>query len=374
MRILVVSSIMPPEIGGPASYVPEIINRLGNKHEFKVVTFTPSAEKVRGVETISVSQTGGTIGRQLRLVKIVLQKGSWADVIYAQDPLVVGLAANLAAFLVNKPVVIKFVGDPAWEEAFGKGITTKFLDDFLKDPSDAGWWGKLNILLTRISFILAKKIITPSKYIGSVVTGPYKINPAKVVPIYNAIEIPKIVKLKKENKIFTIVTPMGRLVKWKKVDEVIKAVSLINKNKVKVKLLVLGDGPESDSLKELARGENVEFLGKKTREEGLRILANSDLFVLNSVYEGLPHTVLEAFAVGTPVVATDIPGTNEIAINNQTALTIKPGDTDGLVKAIENIKNDHKLVRKLTFSGFRLVSSRFGWEANLRLLNQIFGK
>ena len=371
MRILVVSSIMPPEIGGPASYVPEIINRLGNKHEFKVVTFTPSAEKVRGVETISVSQTGGTIGRQLRLIKTILQKGSWADVIYVQDPLVVGLAANMAAFLVNKPVVIKFVGDPAWEEAFGKGITTKFLDDFLKDPSDAGWGGKLNILLTRISFVLAKKIITPSKYIGSVVTGPYKISPAKVIPIYNAIEIPKI-KPKKENKIFTLVTPMGRLVKWKKVDEVIKAVSVINSEKKNhVRLLVLGDGPESDSLKELARGENVEFLGKKTREEGLRILANSDLFVLNSVYEGLPHTVLEAFAVGIPVVATDIPGTNEIAINNQTALTVKPGDVSGLVDAIKKMRENPKLAKKLVFSGARLVTEQFNWTFNIEALGKI---
>jgi glycosyltransferase involved in cell wall biosynthesis len=80
---------------------------------------------------------------------------------------------------------------------------------------------------------------------------------------------------------------------------------------------------------------------------------------------------LEAFAVGTPVVATNIPGTNEIAINNQTALTVKPGDVSGLVDAIKKMRENPKLAKKLVFSGARLVTEQFNWTFNIEALGKI---
>lgn len=365
---------MPPEIGGPASYVPEIIHRLKKSYQFRVVTFTPEVTPIAKTKIVSVSQSGGMICRQLRLIFSVFKNASWADLIFAQDPLVVGLAANIAGLACQKPVVIKYVGDPAWEEAFGKGITTKFLDDFLVNPADSGWWGRLNIFLTKLSFMLAKKIVTPSKYIGSVVTDHYKIQQNKVFPIYNAIENLKIPNTQKTKNTFRIVTPMGRLVKWKKVDEIIDVVAKINqKTKHKIELLILGDGPERESLEKQAKNMPfVKFLGKKTREDGLKILMESNLFVLNSVYEGLPHTVLEAFALSVPVVATDIPGTNEIAINEQTAITVDPGDKSALYTAIVKVIENPLQAKRRTQQAQKLLARTFTWSQNLRNLKNVF--
>jgi glycosyltransferase involved in cell wall biosynthesis len=115
-------------------------------------------------------------------------------------------------------------------------------------------------------------------------------------------------------------------------------------------------------------------LGRLSREETRRKIAEADLYILNSVYEGLPHTVIEAFSVGTPVIATDIPGTNEIAINNQTALTVKPENPADLAKAITRLMENPRLSNKLALAGAKLIASRFNWKTSIQFLGGVLGE
>lgn len=162
---------------------------------------------------------------------------------------------------------------------------------------------------------------------------------------------------------------VGRIIIRKKIDGIIEAVKNLNKKGLKIDLIIVGEGPEEKNLKKLAANLNfVSFLGRKTKEEALKIVAKSDLSVLNSVYEGLPHTIIESFVMGTPVVATEIPGTNEIAINNKTALTVRSGDTAALAKAIEKMLLNKKLASKLTKSGLALISKQFNWKFTIKQL------
>lgn len=372
-KVLIVSSIFPPEIGGPASYIPEVITRLGRKFDFSVVTFTPNPDRAVCPHVVSISQAGGTLARQWRLFRVVWKKAREADTVFCQDPLVVGLTAGIAGKLLEKKLVIKFVGDPAWEAAYGAGRTKKFLDDFLAAP-DSGLKSRLDIFLTRLSFTLANVIITPSRYLGTVVSRFYFQPESKIEVIHNAFEIPqKSSRKTAHHRAYTVITPLGRLVTWKKVDQVIEAVRKINTaGKIKVTLQVVGDGPERKTLEKLAGGLSVEFLGQTSREKGIELLKKADLFVLNSVYEGLPHTVLEAFAVGTPVVATDIPGTNEVAINNKTALTVSPGDVPGLATAVITALTNKDKTAVLITNGQNLLRKRFSWSQSFFQLEEIF--
>jgi glycosyltransferase involved in cell wall biosynthesis len=142
-----------------------------------------------------------------------------------------------------------------------------------------------------------------------------------------------------------------------------------------VRLLVAGDGPEEEALKALARklgvGERVIFLGRVSRAETWHVRKTSQVYVLNSTYEGLPHTVLTSFAAGIPTVATDIPGTDEAVYHEQSGLLVKPGEAQELASAIARLFKDEALRKRLAEGGGLILAEKFSWEAHLRTLMRL---
>ncbi|KKT75202.1 MAG: Glycosyltransferase [Candidatus Peregrinibacteria bacterium GW2011_GWA2_44_7] len=236
------------------------------------------------------------------------------DVIYAQGPFVVGLMSTLAARLLRKRLVIKFVGDLTWENAFGQGNTQKFLDEFLEHP-DTGWITRLKIKIQKAVFHAADRVVVPSQYLKNVLRTHYALPENKIKVIYNAIELEKLpFKPKSAAHRISLLT-IGRLVKWKHVDQIIQALHGLSSEQFH--LNIIGEGPEKIHLqrkvKEWDLERKVTFHGSLPHEATVEMLARADVFILNSSYEGLPHTVIEAMLCQTPVIATRIPGTTEIA-------------------------------------------------------------
>jgi glycosyltransferase involved in cell wall biosynthesis len=101
-------------------------------------------------------------------------------------------------------------------------------------------------------------------------------------------------------------------------------------------LIFVGDGELRDPLerqvKELGLQKSIHFLG--TRSDVPALLAASDLFVLPSLWEGLPMALIEAMASGLPVIATKVSGTNEVMVDGKTGILVEPGKSDELVTAI----------------------------------------
>jgi glycosyltransferase involved in cell wall biosynthesis len=106
--------------------------------------------------------------------------------------------------------------------------------------------------------------------------------------------------------------------------------------------LLAGDGAERPRLEAEARAlgvaDRVRFLGH--RDDIPELLALCDLFVLPSLYEGLPLSVLEAMAAGRPVVATAVGGTDEAVLHGETGLLVAPGDASALRDAIRALLAD----------------------------------
>ena len=117
---------------------------------------------------------------------------------------------------------------------------------------------------------------------------------------------------------------------------------------------------------------SVSFLGKVSRAETWHIRKKSSVYVLNSTYEGLPHTVLTSFAAQIPVIATDISGTNEAVYHEKTGLLVRPGNDAELANAIERLFTDAALCKKLTDGGTKLLKEKFSWEGHLAGLTSIF--
>ncbi len=372
MRILIATPIYPPEIGGPATYVKELCHHLGQTHDITVIAYTDEDEAFPHTRLISVSK-GWPLPLRLFLFFIkLLRVAREHDVIYVQNAMAAGLPVALVSKLTGIPFVLKFVGDEAWERATQNKLTTKNLQDFLSAPE-----GTLRIhLMMRVQgFVLrrAAVVTTPSKYLSEELIKTYGVKRERTVINYNAAgqtETASFVSARTPHQIAVT----ARLTAWKGVDGIIRAVALLKDKFPDIRLVIAGDGPEQSSLKKLAEdsgvSSHVSFLGNISRTETWRLRQNSEVYVLNSTYEGLPHTVLTSFVAGIPVIATNIPGTNEAIYDQETGLLVPPGDDHALAVAIERLFKDPALGKKLAENGKKLLKEKFSWETHLKLLNE----
>lgn len=152
---------------------------------------------------------------------------------------------------------------------------------------------------------------------------------------------------------------VGRLVETKGVNFLLDALEGLPSS---VHLLLLGEGPLKQKFEARVSSNpelkgRVHFLGY--RKNALEFVKASDVFVLPSLSEGLPISLLEALACGTPCVATDI---GLPVQNGKTALVVPPGDALALRKAIEKVLKDKKLSSKLSSNGLSLVKKEFSWK------------
>ena len=140
---------------------------------------------------------------------------------------------------------------------------------------------------------------------------------------------------------------IGRLVKRKSIDTMINALSGI-KNK-KIKLLIVGDGPEIDYLtgltEQLNLTDRIKFPGYITEEEKYSYLANSDVFILTSMHEGFGIVFMEAMFMGLPIVCTNHGGQVDFLKQDQNALLIDVGDVESCRKSMMKMYNDRNLYK-----------------------------
>ncbi|MEK7125970.1 MAG: glycosyltransferase, partial [Patescibacteria group bacterium] len=143
-----------------------------------------------------------------------------------------------------------------------------------------------------------------------------------------------------------------------------------------VKAVIAGDGPEEEKLKALAKELGVEgsvkFTGRISRAETWHLRKSSEVYVLNSTYEGLPHTALTSFAARIPMVATDIPGTNEAVYNEISGLLVPAGDDHALADAISRLFDDSVLRSRLIEGAEKILNDKFSWDVHLKTLFGFF--
>jgi glycosyltransferase involved in cell wall biosynthesis len=161
-------------------------------------------------------------------------------------------------------------------------------------------------------------------------------------------EISKIIK-EKVTKKYDIVA-VSRLVPYKRVDDLIQAVALLKKIFPKIKVAIVGEGPEKINLAKLTDrlglGLNISFLGRiEKHEDVLRIIASGQVFCHPSVVEGYGIVVAEAMALKVPYVASDIEVIGEITNNGKGGALFRPKDVQNLAEKLTAVRSSPK--RKL---------------------------
>jgi len=165
-----------------------------------------------------------------------------------------------------------------------------------------------------------------------------------------------------------ICTPLSQLLPVKNVAGVFKAVKELDE----VTVYVVGGGDTAD-LEKLARllkiEKRVKYFGKLPNDRAMKVLEKSDVFVLNSFHEGLPHAMIEALRHEVPIIATKIPAFTEILKDKETALLVNIDDPKDLA---EKIKLVAKYKAILVKNGKKLYQEKFTWEAHLTALYNVF--
>jgi len=363
MNILFISGIYPPDIGGPATYVSRMaleFTRLG--HKIGVLTLGEKNERIhRPFKIRKVPRGKNVLLRVLRMLGVAFIMARQSEIIYATgSPWDSWIVSIFTAKIMRKKLVIKIVGDPIWEWAQRRNKTSLLLDRFNEVK------GKKSIELLKFfrnySIRFVDSIIVPSFYLRKVVEK-WPIEPHKVHVIYNAVEEvdPKNVKLQDRDR---EVATVGRFTPWKGIDGIIRIAGLLPAD---VKSVIIGDGPLKavfmDQVKIARLQDKVIFTGTLPKHELLKRLTRTSIVVLNSRYEGLPHTLLEAMAAGAAVVATDVGGNSEVVINGENGFLVPLGDERAMAEKINYLlENDDMRIRIAEKGRDRI--QRFTW-ANL---------
>lgn len=339
MKILLAAGLYPPDIGGPATYASMLARELP-KEGIEVAVLPYGT--VRHIHKL---------GRHLVYTYRLWRESHDVSLIYALDPISVGLPARLVASLRRVPLVVRLGGDYAWEQGVQRFGVAGTLDEYTARtcarPCMVRCMAALQAFVTRG----ATRVIVPSEYLKSIV-ATWGIEAKKINVLYSAVE-PIVVSADREtlrtdfNFIEPTIVSVGRLTPWKGFRTVIDVVALRAARGEKTTLVIAGSGPEETALKAYADAKGVHdavrFVGALTQDALFAVIKAADVFVLNTAYEGLSHQLLEVMSIGTPIVTTPVGGNPELITDRVEGLLVPVNDAQAFDVAIATLLADEKM-------------------------------
>ena len=309
MDILITVGIFPPDIGGPASFVPKISKYLINKgHNVKIICLSDKEHLTYkdDINVIRINRSSPIIFRWLKTIVKIYSNSKKSDLIFVNG---LGTETTIANLFIRKKVIRKIVGDPVWERVYNKNLIDESFDDF--QENNHGLSISLQKMIRNWSINKSNLIITPSQHLKNFID---KIGFDKnIFVINNGVNIEQHNKVVLENNIIQLLV-VSRLVSQKNIDSIIKAVKVMeNENII---LNIVGDGSEINNLKLLVKkyelDKKINFIGKIENTKLNEYLKNADIFIQASNYEGLPHSILEAINYEIPILSTEVGGCSAI--------------------------------------------------------------
>jgi glycosyltransferase involved in cell wall biosynthesis len=367
LRVVVVTGIFPPDIGGPATHAADLRDELRRRgHDVVVLTLADGPGRAHGDKVMRWPRTWPWPARFAAVIWWLVRNRRRYDVIYATG---LHAPAVAGARMAGRPVVVKIVADPAWERATRLGLAG---DDFetYQQTGPKSRRDRLMRILRDWTVKRATAVTVPSESLAGVVeawqsgVGP----PVRRIP--NGVVIPTGLPQPAEASSERLdVVYVGRLVLVKRVDLMLEAVALCEG----IHLTVVGDGPERGRLvalaADLAVADRVRFLGALSQKATLAELARAHALVMASEHEGLPHVVLEALAMGTPVVASPVGGTTEAIVNGENGRLVDPISPETFAAVLAELRDMPDALGELA-AGARASGARWRFE---RCANAIEG-
>lgn len=285
-------------------------------------------------------------------------KGDFDVIDSQQFPYLPCFSAKLFSTLKRTPLVITWheVWDDYWEEYLG-------------------WMGIFGKAVERLAVHLPDRIIPVSQRVRRDLLS-MGVESERMVVVPNGVDLEKIDSVEAREPTYDLVYA-GRLSEHKRVDLLIKAVSIAKEEVPDIRCAIIGDGPEMKRLGRLVKvlkiEDNVDFLGfLDTDEDLIAGMKSSRIFVLPSMREGFGMSALEANACGLPVVTvrSEMNAASDLVENGLNGQVVDP-TPEGIAKAIlELLKNE----RYIGFSEpSRRVAERYDWSLVTEAIERSYG-
>ena len=348
MKICYVNPFFYPFYGGIEHRIYHVAKRIATDNEVFVITSrlpkTKKEEELDGIKIIRLPSSFINFynppyvksrGIYEKLKEI---KPDVIDFHYRWAP-----SYTLAINKIAIPKIFTFHND------FGEGIGIERIGSFAND------------VVFKLFLKNFDKIICISNHIKKRLIK-YGIEEEKLAVIYNGIEGMAEWNEKEDYMLF-----VGRLVKTKGIDFLIKSLHKYGLNDVNIK--IAGKGPMMEKWKKLASeyNLNMEFLGWISEEEKVKLLKKSRAFILPSIFESFGIVLLEAMKYGCPIIARRAGGIPEV-VGNAGILFNK---MEELAEAIKRLSDDQKLVEKLGKEGIKRIKN-FNWDEISRETMKIY--
>ncbi|MEX0616722.1 MAG: glycosyltransferase family 4 protein [Candidatus Woykebacteria bacterium] len=358
LNIVHVTSYYPPHLGGMESCVKELTEQLAiNGHYVNVFTSNIGSQeekqqlkknhRVFFLKSIEFAHTPIIFTLFFKLLKLPRKSIIHIHISQAFTPEIV--------FLISKLKKIPY-------------IAHVHLD---VDPS-----GPLGFLLTpykklflKIVLKHASRIICLSKLQKNLISYKYSIPKNKISILPNGVGKSFMVKREIKRKDITTLLFVGRLVPQKNVPRLLKAVKIMKK---KVHLNIVGEGESRAEIEKIINDlklNNVSLLGIRRGKELLKLYEKADIFVLPSNKEGIPLALLEAMATGLPIVASNIPGVNELL--GDTAILVDKLSPEDFAIALDSLISDKSLQETLS-QKVSIKAKKYSWEKITSDLENIY--
>jgi len=373
MKVVVATGLYAPDIGGPATYALMLEDELPKQGiEIAIVPF-------------------GWVRHYPKIIRhFVFAYKLWcetkgAGIIYALDPISVGLPSLLVARFRRVPFMIRLGGDYAWEQGRNRFGLTTTLDEYLASPEERPFPVKILAALQAFVTKRAVRVIAPSEYLKSVIVA-WGVPSEKITVIYSAlfpIEVPSTKDELRAQFQFTGPTLIsaGRLVPWKGFSALLRVVAELKTIYPDISLVIAGDGPLEGMLKaeaaKLGLQSTVRFVGRISKEALGASVKAADVFVLNTAYEGLSHQLIEVMDLGTPIVTTPAGGNKELITDTVNGFLVPFDDEEAIQDGIRRLL-DYPDTRTRIVQSARARAKDFSHEAMtaqlVTVLNQVYGK
>ncbi|MEA2154670.1 MAG: L-malate glycosyltransferase [Solirubrobacteraceae bacterium] len=358
MRVLIVSGIWPPDVGGPASHGPGIARFLaGRGHTVSAVVSAAGPVAEPGFAVRVTRRDRPLVLRMAAGMAALARAVRQVDVVYAT-----GIYHRTAAAcrLAGTPLVVKLVNDPAYERARNLGRTTSTLEAFQHDDGGDPVVRALRRARDR-ALDCAGELIVPSEYLARIARG-WGLRPAVTVISNPAVVTASAASREQLRAEFEMrgVTAVfaGRLVRQKNLQLAIGAL----RDVPGLNLAIVGDGPEAPALAQAVAaagvGDRVRIHPPVSQQRAGDWMRAADVTLLPSDWENFPHAVVESLAQGTPVIATAVGGVPEIVEHGRTGWLVGAGDREALTAALARFVGDDALRLRLR-SGAGAAGDRY---------------
>ena len=371
MRVLVTVGIFPPDIGGPATFVPKIAKYFQDELNYEIEILTLSDNKNSNInDDFSVKRIDRNlpiIYRWLKTIFTIYKLGKNKDLIFVNG---LGTETTIANIFLKKKIIRKIVGDPVWERAYSKAKISESFDEF--QVKNYGFSISLQKKVRSFSIKKSDIVVTPSQHLKNFILNLGFKN--KIEIINNGVFIPE-----ENTNIFTNdqinITIVSRLVSHKNIEKIIRAISDLNNPLIY--LNIIGDGPELNQLQKISlesnNKDNIIFHGKLNRDDINHIFLKSDIYIQASNYEGLPHSLLEAMSYGIPVLCTPVGECKEILGNEDRGYILDlPVSKNNIKSKISEIIGEKDIANKKGERGKDFINEKYNLTNSFNLYKNLF--